>query len=108
MFWLSGAAALTASLDSAPTCRYVTSVHIQLPLALMSDSKHFPLLQSYERPRGVCVDGMVSTFLSKALWCSPFTIFLRRIVLTVGFTGIIVIALRAVQRGQGYSAPIFA
>jgi len=69
VFWLSGAAAFTASIDTAPTC------HIFLFCSHTSALEAFAWME----------------------W----------IVLTVGFTCIIIFALRAVQRGQGFTAPLF-
>jgi hypothetical protein len=69
VFWLSGAAAITASLDTTPTCR------------LFIFCSHLSALEAFA--------------------------WIEWIILTVGFTCIIVIALRAIHRGQGFSAPMF-
>jgi len=69
VFWLSGAAAITASLDEVSTCR------------LFIFCSHLSALEAFA--------------------------WMETIVLTVGFTFIIVIALRAVRRGQGYNGPLF-
>jgi hypothetical protein len=70
VFWLSGAAALTASLDSVPTCRFFLFC------------SHLSALEAFA--------------------------WIEWIFMTFGFTCIIIIALRAVQRGQGYNASPFA
>jgi len=70
VFWLSGAAAITASLDNVPTCRFFLFC------------SHLSALEAFA--------------------------WIEWIVLTFGFGCIIVIALRATHRGQGFSGPLFS
>jgi len=68
VFWLSGAAAITASLDGVSTCR------------LFLFCSHLSALEAFA--------------------------WIEWVVLTVGLTCTVVVALRAVHRGQGYNAPL--
>ncbi|KAH9043655.1 hypothetical protein EDB85DRAFT_706203 [Lactarius pseudohatsudake] len=86
MFWLSGAAAITQSLGGGLDCEYVTSAEVP------------PLLTYLARSHHLVYCGQLNA-LEAFAW-------IEWVFLTLGFVFVIVVAVRAGQRGQGYRGPV--
>jgi hypothetical protein len=86
VFWLSGAAAITQSLNGGLNCGYVASADIP------------PLLNSLVRSLHIVYCGQLNA-LEAFAW-------IEWVFLTFAFVFVIVLAVRAGQRGQGYRDPV--
>jgi len=101
VFWLSGAAAITESLDGGLDCGYVQSVNVWHWLT-SAQSHHFVYCGQLNA---------LEAFAWIEWWVFSKHItnvieILCRSFLTFGFVFVIIVAIRAGRRGDGYRGPV--